>query len=61
MRCPCKQCERRHVGCHSMCSAYQGWKKELEKAAKAKDAKKQSEPEIGRQMVRKMWRKMRWK
>lgn len=22
---PCKNCERRHPGCHSKCSAYQAW------------------------------------
>lgn len=61
MACPCKQCEKRHVGCHSACQAYQDWKKALALAAEVKQAKKRSDPDIGDQMVRKMWRRMRWR
>lgn len=27
---PCKDCADRHVGCHSKCSKYVEWKKEIE-------------------------------
>ena len=27
-KCPCKDCQKRHFNCHSLCRDYQGWKKE---------------------------------
>lgn len=26
--CPCHNCELRHVGCHSDCEVYKGWRAE---------------------------------
>ncbi len=26
MKCPCKDCERRSVGCHGKCDDYKEWK-----------------------------------
>ena len=43
MKCPCKDCEKRYVGCHSKCSDYKDWsnydknKKAEEKRQKAYD------------------------
>ena len=28
MKCPCKGCTDRKLGCHGMCRKYQEWKKE---------------------------------
>lgn len=28
---PCKDCEDRHVACHSQCDKYSEWKEEVEK------------------------------
>lgn len=30
MKCPCKDCEIRMIGCHSLCSAYKVWKQTRE-------------------------------
>lgn len=27
---PCKDCKNRHIGCHSTCDNYRGWKAEHE-------------------------------
>ena len=27
-RCPCKDCQKRHFNCHSMCRDYKDWKKD---------------------------------
>ena len=32
--CPCKDCEVREIGCHSRCSGYIKWKKEMEEMNK---------------------------
>ena len=31
---PCKNCEKRHIGCHSKCNLYIDYKKELAKIKK---------------------------
>lgn len=31
MTCPCRDCEKRNIGCHSKCSLYKEWAKENEK------------------------------
>lgn len=31
-KCPCKGCDKRHVGCHGRCSDYSEWSKLREKA-----------------------------
>ena len=27
MKCPCKECSKREVGCHGKCANYQEWRK----------------------------------
>ena len=31
MKCPCRYCEKRHIGCHAKCSDYQEWNNENER------------------------------
>ena len=31
MKCPCRYCEKRDVGCHGKCSDYKEWKAESDK------------------------------
>ena len=31
MKCPCRYCEKRYVGCHAKCLDYQEWNSENEK------------------------------
>lgn len=28
--CPCKDCTKRHFGCHKECELYKNWRKELD-------------------------------
>ena len=28
MKCPCKDCEFRHLGCHAQCVHYKAWREE---------------------------------
>jgi len=55
MMTPCKGCERRLVGCHTICREYQEWKKKWEAA---KEANRTEEPELCRKVKRQMWRGM---
>ena len=36
---PCKNCEKRHVGCHGKCADYISFKKEVKDYKKAEDKK----------------------
>ena len=31
MKCPCRYCEKRYVGCHAKCLDYQEWNSENER------------------------------
>lgn len=31
MTCPCRDCDKRTIGCHSKCEQYKEWAKENEK------------------------------
>ena len=53
-KCPCKGCDRRLVGCHSLCAEYKDWRLELDK----QNAKKPPSHELSRSMKRHIWRKM---
>lgn len=35
-KAPCKDCERRKLGCHGRCEPYKEWKKELDAENKAR-------------------------
>jgi hypothetical protein len=37
MRCPCKECDRRKIGCHGFCEQYQAWKKQEDEKKLAKE------------------------
>jgi len=36
MLCPCKDCEKRVVGCHASCGDYKSWKGEQDKRREQK-------------------------
>ena len=55
MKSPCHGCERRLVGCHTICREYQEWKKAYEAA---KEANRTEEPELCRKVKKQMWRGM---
>ena len=53
---PCKDCQKRHFNCHSMCVEYKAWKKELD------DMMAKKEPSgltINEANKRKYWRNMK--
>lgn len=44
MRCPCKDCDKRKLGCHGMCKEYQEWKKwNEEKNEKRREERKKGD------------------
>ena len=61
MNCPCKDCDRRKLGCHGFCEGYQAWKKwndeknEKRREEKEKDKchSKAFETQINRMLRRK--------
>ena len=58
---PCKDCDRRHIGCHSMCNAFKDWKKEVAQVAAEKAKADAATPALSRKMQRFIWKGMRWK
>lgn len=54
MKTPCKDCDRRQIGCHSMCRDYMAWKDDFQK-------RKENQPEapdMSREKKRYLWRRM---
>lgn len=41
MKCPCKGCKERYVGCHAQCDRYRNWSN-YDKAKKAKERKQKA-------------------
>lgn len=44
MGAPCKDCEKRHVGCHDTCEAYQKYHAEREAIRKERERQKATTP-----------------
>ena len=57
MKCPCKDCFDRRFNCHSMCTRYKDWKKEIAEAAEHR--RKETAP-ISEASVRQYWRNKRY-
>ncbi len=55
MKAPCQGCDKRLIGCHSVCQVYHAWRAEYEKAKAAKHKETSS---LSRSMQRHIWRKM---
>ena len=55
-KAPCKDCDGRHVGCHSMCTDYQVWKKRQNEIVEARDKEAKSTPDMPRALKRKYWK-----
>lgn len=53
--CPCRDCDRRLVGCHSICTDYQTWKRDYEQE---KAETREDPPEMSRKLKRLLWRRM---
>ena len=54
MKAPCNGCDRRLVGCHSVCPEYQKWKTEWQKMKDSRPKK----PEFSRSMKKMLRRRM---
>ena len=54
VKCPCKGCDRRLIGCHGLCHEYREWRTEREKHRERPEDK----PEFPRKMKIHIWRKM---
>ena len=55
MRTPCKDCDRRLVGCHTICREYQDWVKQREES---KAANRKESPELCRKVRKQIWKGM---
>ena len=54
-KCPCKDCEKRLIGCHTFCPDYKDWRKAYERQLKENHV--ESAP-LSRQMLKYVWRNM---
>ena len=59
MTAPCKDCDRRVPGCHSMCKDYQGWKKVQEIGAAERQRERDAATILCRNVQRQIWRYMK--
>ena len=53
-RCPCKDCTRRKLLCHSTCTAYKEWKTWHE------ENKEQKVDVVNMRAIRQYWRELRY-
>ena len=58
---PCTDCERRRIGCHTICPEYAAWKRERDAANDARAREQERWPELPRNVLRRIWREMRRK
>ena len=60
-KCPCKNCDRRKIGCHARCEPYQAWAKELDERNRRKLAYYDTFKPLTGERLEKYKRKIRWK
>ena len=59
MQCPCKDCDRRVSGCHSMCDDYKSWKAEQDRIVDERRKAREAEPAICRKVQRQIYKAMK--
>ena len=52
-------CYRRHIGCHTMCTAFKDWKKEVAKVNAERVKEIEATPVLSRRTLRHIWRGMK--
>ena len=61
MTAPCKDCDRRHTGCHSECDDYKMFRAEQDKVIEAKAKARSAEPAIPKKVVKQIYKEMKGK
>lgn len=61
MTAPCKDCDRRHPGCHSECEDYKTFRAEQDKVIEAKAKARNATPAIPKVVVRQIYKEMKGK
>lgn len=61
MKNPCKDCEKRKLGCHGFCQEYQAWKAELDEVNRKRYAEKENQFNNPPAKLSSIRRKMRWR
>ena len=56
---PCKDCQKREIGCHSKCKHYIEFRHDLDEINKMKEAEKDGYPIMHAPIVREIWRRMK--
>jgi len=56
---PCKDCKDRKMFCHGSCGRYKEFRKELDRIAEEKKRKDAATPQLGKEIIRKIWREMK--
>lgn len=58
---PCKDCERRHIGCHAQCDDYKAWREEQDRKVEANLMERASTPEFCGRQLKILWKDMKYK
>lgn len=59
MIAPCKDCDKRTITCHGVCSDYKAWKKKHDDMIMVEMEKKKGKPEFNRKTINYIWKKMK--
>ena len=59
MIAPCKDCDKRTITCHCVCSEYTAWKKKRDDMIMVEMEKKKWKPEFNRKTINYIWKKMK--
>lgn len=61
MKAPCRDCDRRHIGCHTICTEYKAWRREQDKIIEAKAKEEAAKPAFNKNVLRKIYKDMKCK
>lgn len=56
---PCRYCERRHPGCHTICIDYKEYRKKQDEIAAKRQLQLQSEPGMSNHVKQFLWKQMK--
>lgn len=59
MTAPCKDCDKRHSGCHSQCEKYRDWRKKMDDAMEKRQKAREAEPVLCRKVMRQVFKEMK--
>lgn len=56
---PCKDCERRHVGCHTICTEYKVYRENQNRILDERNQENISRPDIPRKLKKHIWKELK--